>query len=108
MARPTDIKEKICKRISDVLAEIVKEGKLARLTNNGYGIFIHNYNRSQFIKVLAEELLIEKEVLDAISINDLEHILFNTLFQTRNKSNIQDQAAYAAKLLLARKQTKKT
>lgn len=105
MPKPIEVKEQICKRISETLTAIVKEGKLAMRIYNGF--FVPDDKRSQFIKVHAEELVAEKEILDAISASDLERIIFDALVMTRNKLSIQDQASAAAKLMLAQRQTKK-
>ena len=107
LAKPLGIRERICKKISNVLAEIVREGKLAKATIRNSGIFIPDNTRSQFISAISEELLVEKEILDAIGTGDLEHIVFDALWLTRNKQNIQDRATFAAKLILSQRKTKK-
>ena len=109
MAKPIEIKERICRKISQVLIDLVKEKKLA-VTINLFttGTFIPDNTRSQLIGVLADELLTEKEILDAVGTRDLQRIIFDALWLSRNKPNMQDRAAFAAKLILAQRTVQKS
>lgn len=107
MPKPLEIKERICKKISDTLVEIVRDGKLAKPISGSPGIFIPDNTKSQLIGFLADELIAEKEILDAISQSDLERAIFDALIAARNKQSMQDQAAYAAKLILAHRSVNK-
>ena len=94
------LKEHLCKKISDTITKLSRDGKIIRRTNNDVGVFIHDSNRSQLIKSLADKILEDREILDGVNIFDLERLIFDGLRISQNRISMQERAQIISNIIL--------